>query len=100
MTDELRQMQIQQLELMQGTERLISTCSKTKIRDYPDAPMNADGTRLLEINGELIDVSIKFATAFLDANEAHLLTPGEYRELGDQNLKAQKISACANRVIR
>jgi hypothetical protein len=100
MTDELREMQIQQLTLMQGTEGLISTCSKTKVRDYPDAPMNADGTRLLEINGDLIDVTVKFAIAFLRANEAHPLTPEEYREFHDQIGTALRLCVRARTVIR
>ena len=53
MTDDLRELQIQQLTLMQGTERLISTCSKTRIRDYPDPKTIAHGARLREISGEL-----------------------------------------------
>ena len=100
MTDELRQMQIQQLELMLGTERLISACSKTKIRDYPDAPMNADGTRLLELNGELLEISIEFGIAFCDASEADLLTPEEFRELADQLRKAVRLNQRADLVIR
>jgi hypothetical protein len=99
MTDELRQMQIQQLELMQGTERLISTCSKRTDTDFPDAPMNADGTRLFELNWELIDVSIEFGTALFAASEAGLLTPEEYRELGDQFYKALKLCVRASTVI-
>lgn len=93
-------MQIQQLELMQGTERLISTCSNTKIRDYPDAPMNVDITRLIVISDELLGVSIKFAIVFLDANEAHPLTPEEYRELHDQIGTALKLCVRARTVIR
>ena len=100
MTNELRQMQIQQLKLMQGTERLISACSNKKIRDYPDAPMNADGTRLLELNWELLGASIEFGTALFAASEADLLTPEEYRELGDQFCKALKLYVRANTVIR
>jgi hypothetical protein len=100
MTDELRQIQIEQLKLIQAAEALISTCSKRKIRDYPGAPINRNGFRLMKVGGELVDVSIKFTIAFLDANEAHLLTPEEYRELSDQNLKAQKISARAIRVLQ
>ena len=78
----------------------MSTCSKKKIRDHPDALMNADGRRLLRLGRELVDVSIKFTIAFRDANNAQLLTPKEYRELGDQNLRAQKISSRAIRVIQ
>jgi hypothetical protein len=75
MTDELRELQIQQLELMQGTERLISTCSKHTDIGFPEPKTIADITRLIVISDDLLGVSIKFAIVFLEANEAHPLTP-------------------------
>jgi hypothetical protein len=94
-TPELRRLQEQQLKSMREVKGLLA--SKEPVRAGRDGLLTSHGTLLWDADMNLAQVSIAFATAFLDANEAGTLSAEEYKELGGQNLKSQEISNRADR---
>lgn len=86
-TEELRQLQEQQADLMH------------KLRALFDKP-NRDFAQIDQTDEELIMVSITYATAFLDAHEAKTITADEYAVLAAQNLEALKVSKRAKNWLR